>query len=89
LLQGLEAASNVPGARVFHAKTFPTPDGPRSAGGRLINVVAEADTIHEAQRTAYTAMGYVQLAGERLHFRRDIGTQALGCAIGEAVGLRG
>jgi phosphoribosylamine---glycine ligase len=65
-------AAEADGAKVFHAGTALGIDGVLTAsGGRVLNVTARGNTVHEAQGRAYQAV-------DALHFpdgfcRRDIG----------------
>jgi phosphoribosylamine--glycine ligase len=62
--------------KVFHAAT--AWDGERivTAGGRVICVTALGETVRQAQRNAYAAVGGIQFAG--MQYRSDIGHRALG-----------
>ena len=74
-IHGIEAASNVRGAEVFHAATA-TNDGQLvTAGGRVLTVTGRAATYDEAISRAYEAVG--QISFEGMQFRRDIGQKAL------------
>jgi len=44
-----------------------------SNGGRLFSIVASGDTILEARQKAYSAMGHINIQGNNLHYRTDIG----------------
>ena len=46
-----------------------------TSGGRVLAVTAMGDTIREAQKRAYEAMGKIHFEG--MHFRKDIGHQAV------------
>lgn len=48
-----------------------------TAGGRVLNVTATADTLEEAVRTAYARVARIHFTGA--HYRRDIGARALAC----------
>lgn len=74
-LSGLAAATQVPGVSIYHAGT--TGDGSGgllSAGGRVLGVVAVADSLTQARERAYEAMEHIELAGS--HYRHDIAAVA-------------
>lgn len=77
-ISGLEAAAAVPGAMVFHAGTELVDGRVVAAGGRVLGVTAMGDTLAEAARRAYQAVGCLRFEG--MHYRRDIGARALGSA---------
>ncbi|MBB5633224.1 phosphoribosylamine--glycine ligase [Cryobacterium mesophilum] len=69
-LSGLEAAADVPGVRILHAAT--ARDGARllATGGRVLSVVATADTFAQARSRVYEALRVITLDGS--HYRTDI-----------------
>jgi phosphoribosylamine--glycine ligase len=74
-IEGLDEASKVEGAEIFHAGTVAKDGHVLANGGRVLNVCASGKTIAEAQRRAYEAV-------DRIHWpdgfcRRDIGWQAV------------
>ena len=73
-ISGLDAAGD--DCRVFHAAT--AQDGERivTAGGRILCVTALGETLRQAQRTVYAAVGGIHFDG--MQYRRDIGHRALG-----------
>ncbi len=73
-ISGLGAARD--DCRVFHAAT--ARDGERivTAGGRVLCVTALGETVRQAQRTAYAAVGGIHFEG--MQYRSDIGHRALG-----------
>ena len=72
-IHGLEKAMMMDGVTVYGAG-ISIKDGKFYAkGGRLFNVVAEGDTILEAKHRAYSAMAHVNIEGNNLHYRTDIG----------------
>ncbi len=76
---GLDEADAVPGAYVLHAGTARDRDGLLvSAGGRVVGVVALAETLTQARDTAYRAVAVIGLVGSQ--HRTDI---ALAAARGE------
>lgn len=76
VILGVDDAESMPGITVFHAGTARNEDGELvTAGGRVLNVVAMADTFEEARNLAYEACDAIQFEGKQL--RRDIGLKAL------------
>jgi phosphoribosylamine--glycine ligase len=74
-IDGLDAASNVSGAIVFHAGTGKRDGRLVTAGGRVLTVVVRSTTYKEAIDTAYSAASLIQFEG--MQYRRDIGRKAL------------
>jgi phosphoribosylamine--glycine ligase len=72
---GLERASAVPGARVFHAGTRAQGRRIIADGGRVLTVVGTGATLHAARDAAYEAVDRV--AWPDGFCRRDIGWRAL------------
>jgi phosphoribosylamine--glycine ligase len=76
ILKGLDEASAVEGVTVFHAGTRRDAEGVlRSAGGRVLNVVARGATVAEARARAYAAVARIDWPGAV--YRRDIAVRAL------------
>ena len=75
LVHGLDAASRVPGALVFHAATKRREGNVATAGGRVLTVVGRGRTYREAIDFAYRAAAEIRFEG--MQFRRDIGQKAL------------
>jgi phosphoribosylamine--glycine ligase len=74
-IRGLDAAE-AGGAVVFHAGTRRGEDGVlRAAGGRVLNVCAQADALQTAVDKAYAAVARINYPDG--FFRRDIGWRAL------------
>ena len=76
-IKGIEAANLLDGVKIFHAGTK-TNDKAQivSAGGRVLNITAEAKTIETALLQAYKAIDEA-LIWEGGFVRRDIGWQAV------------
>jgi phosphoribosylamine---glycine ligase len=72
-ISGLDADSD--SCKVFHAGT--AQDGARvvTAGGRILCVTALGETVRQAQRAAYAAVGGIHFDG--MQYRTDIGHRAL------------
>ena len=69
---GLSFSSpEAPGVRLFSAGVARGPDGLRTAGGRVLSLVATAATLEQARQAAYAALGTETV----LQFRRDIGAR--------------
>lgn len=79
-IRGLEAVAQLPNTKVFHAGTARLGDHVVTAGGRVLGVTAWGATLSQAQAAAYAAVERIQFDG--VHFRRDIGAQALGGGTG-------
>ncbi len=75
-IHGLNAASEIPGALVFHAGTKSEDQKIVTAGGRVLGVTAVASSLRNAVSRAYEAADLIQFDGK--HLRRDIGHHALG-----------
>ena len=76
VILGLEEAQDLDGVIVFHAGTALNPDGELiTAGGRVLNVVAQGDTFEEARNRAYEACELIKFEG--VQYRSDIGRRAL------------
>ncbi|HEV8374976.1 MAG TPA: phosphoribosylamine--glycine ligase [Candidatus Polarisedimenticolia bacterium] len=75
-IEGLEKASAMKGVTVFHAGTDRDDQGRiRTAGGRVLGVMARSDTFEEARAGAYAAVEFVHFEGRT--FRKDIAQEAV------------
>ena len=73
---GIDEAEALEGVAVFHAGTALNSDGELiTAGGRVLNVVALADTFEEARERAYEACDKINFGGKQ--YRRDIAMRAI------------
>jgi len=64
VIEGIEAASGIPGAHVLHAGTSAGPDGQLlTAGGRVLNVVGTGADLTQARKVAYEAAARVRIRG--------------------------
>ncbi|MDQ2963619.1 MAG: phosphoribosylamine--glycine ligase [Pseudomonadota bacterium] len=61
--------------KVFHAGTVVTDGRTVTAGGRVLCVTALGETVRQAQRAAYAAVGGIHFDG--MQYRKDIGNRAL------------
>ena len=64
-----------PDVQVFHAGTVSAGDTVVTGGGRVLCVTALGDSVRQAQRAAYAAIGTIHFDG--MQFRTDIGHRAL------------
>ena len=70
-IEGLDAASAVPGATILWAGVGLDDGGhPITAGGRVINVIGRGHDVAEARAIAYEAVSHLRWPG--IHFRTDI-----------------
>lgn len=73
---GIEEAEELDGVTVFHAGTaFNQDDELVTNGGRVLNVVALADTFEDARELAYEACDKINFEGKQ--YRHDIALRAL------------
>ena len=72
-IAGIDRAEALPGVRVFHAGTKAIDGRLVSAGGRVLNVTAQAPTLAEARSRAYAAAALIDFPGG--FFRHDIGAR--------------
>ena len=73
-IEGIDEAQQIPGAYLLHAGTVIQDGTLRSAGGRVLNVVATGHDIAEARAAAYAAAARVRLRGG--WYRSDIAAQS-------------
>ena len=66
---------NTPDMHIFHAGTAIKDGQPVTSGGRVLCVTALGDTVTEAQKRAYEAVGKVHW--NNIYFRTDIGHRAI------------
>jgi phosphoribosylamine--glycine ligase len=74
-IDGIDAASEMPGSIVFHAGTARRDGRLVTAGGRVLTVVGRSTTYRNAIDTAYAAASRIRFEG--MQYRRDIGRKAL------------
>jgi phosphoribosylamine--glycine ligase len=75
VIVGLDSASKVPGATVFHAGTAEHNGQIVTSGGRVLTVVGRGSSYEQAIDVAYRAADAIRFEGMQL--RRDIGRKAL------------
>lgn len=73
-IAGLEDASAVPGAIVFHCGTKSVGGDTLTDGGRVLSVTGMGATLREAVDTAYLAVGKISF--DNAFFRKDIAHRA-------------
>jgi phosphoribosylamine--glycine ligase len=66
--------------KVFHAGSALGPNGPVTAGGRVLCVTALGETVRQARRAAYAGVAGIHFDG--MQYRKDIGHRALGARRG-------
>jgi len=71
----MDDADSMRDVKVFQAGTRQQGGSIVTDGGRVLAVTALGQTIADAQRRAYQAMGKINFEG--MHFRKDIGHQAI------------
>ncbi len=74
VIEGLESLASKKDIFVFHAGTTNN-DGLLTSGGRVLNVVALADSLKKAQTEVYQAIESIHF--DKMFYRRDIASKAL------------
>lgn len=74
-ITGLDDADAMQDVKVFHSGTAKKDGQIVTDGGRVLAVTALGNTIADAQKRAYQAMGKIHFEG--MHFRKDIGWRAM------------
>ncbi len=74
-ISGIEEANRLEGVQVFHAGTALKDGRLVTAGGRVLSVVAQGQTLQTTVARAYEAIQYISFDG--MHYRRDIARRAL------------
>lgn len=75
-INGLDEAAKIEGVEILHAGTKQINGQWQANGGRVLNIVAQGDTLAEAQARAYQAIDAIDWPEG--FCRRDIGWRALG-----------
>ncbi|MBR3235193.1 MAG: phosphoribosylamine--glycine ligase [Atopobiaceae bacterium] len=76
VITGIDAAEACEGVTVYHAGTALDEDGNVvTAGGRVLDVTAVADTFEQARANAYAACELIDFEGKQ--YRSDIGLKAI------------
>ena len=74
LIEGLDAAGEVEGVTVLHAGTRATAHGIVTAGGRVLSITAQGESLAQARNRAYEAIDHISIEGA--HHRSDIALAA-------------
>jgi phosphoribosylamine--glycine ligase len=74
-ISGIDQADAMPDVKVFHGGTKLMDKTLVTDGGRVLGVTALGNTVADARRRAYAALGKIHFDG--MHYRKDIGHQAL------------
>jgi phosphoribosylamine---glycine ligase len=74
-ISGLDEVSRMPDIKVFHAGTRLDNGRVVTDGGRVLGVTALGDTLADAKKQAYKAVGKIHFKGA--HYRQDIADKAL------------
>ena len=72
-IRGLEEAMEMKGISIFGAGIKKIEGNFHAHGGRLFSVVAEGKDIIEARQMAYSAIARINIEGNNIHYRTDIG----------------
>ncbi len=73
-IEGIDAAEELAGVKVFHAGTRREGERLQTAGGRVLGITACAATLRDARACAYHAVERVRFKG--MFYRRDIAERA-------------
>jgi len=73
-IEGLTEAAAVEGVTVFHAGTAQQGDRVVTAGGRVLTVTAQGDSLTQARDRAYRAVSLIRFDG--MQYRHDIAASA-------------
>ncbi len=74
---GLTKAMMLPGINIFGAGIKREGDKFFANGGRVFHLVGEGKDIKDAREKAYKAMALINIEGDNLHYRTDIGWRDL------------
>jgi phosphoribosylamine--glycine ligase len=74
LIEGLDEAGEVEGVTVLHAGTRATANGIVTAGGRVLSITAQGESLTQARKRAYEAIDRIGIEGA--HHRSDIARAA-------------
>jgi phosphoribosylamine--glycine ligase len=74
-ISGIEQAEADPDVKVFHAGTAIQDGKLVNSGGRVLGVTALGQTVADAQKRAYQAVGKIHWEG--CYYRRDIAAKAI------------
>lgn len=74
-IQGLAEAGKNPNVQIFHAGTEERDGKTLAIGGRVLNICALGQNVHDAQSRAYDVLSYIDWPNG--FYRRDIGWRAI------------
>jgi phosphoribosylamine--glycine ligase len=74
-IEGIGAANELAGVKVFHAGTHKRDAGYYTSGGRVLGVTARGEDLRRAVEQAYNAVEKIRFEG--MHYRRDIAARGL------------
>jgi phosphoribosylamine--glycine ligase len=74
-IQGISESENIPGVQVIQAGTKFKDGALVTAGGRVLGVVGEAESLQQALHAAYEGIRHIHFEG--MQYRRDIGLKGL------------
>jgi phosphoribosylamine--glycine ligase len=77
VISGLEKVVTLPGVKVFGAGIAKKGSKFVAHGGRVFHIVGEGKTLLDARNKAYGAISMVNIEGDNLHYRTDIGWRDL------------
>lgn len=77
IVSGLDRAMKLPGVKIFGAGIVKKGKNFVVHGGRVFHVVGEGKTLVQARDKAYKAMAMINIEGNNLHYRTDIGWRDL------------
>jgi phosphoribosylamine--glycine ligase len=77
IITGLEKAMKLPGIKIFGAGIAKNGKNFVVHGGRVFHIVGEGKTLVQAKDKAYKAMAMINIQGNNLHYRTDIGWRDL------------
>lgn len=77
VVSGLEKVEKLPGVKVFGAGIAKKGSKFVAHGGRVFHIVGEGKTLQDALNRAYGAISMVNIEGDNLHYRTDIGWRDL------------
>lgn len=77
VIEGIETAERVNNVKILHAATKREQGRLLTNGGRVLNIIACAESLQIALKQAYTAAKQISFGGRSPIFRRDIGRTVL------------
>lgn len=74
---GIEKAIKIPGVKIYGAAIQKKGRNYVVSGGRVLFVMGEGKNVIEAREKVYKAMAKINIEGDNLHYRKDIGWRDL------------